>query len=98
MDGLIYVVGGGDGKDWLCSAEVHFHSSQYKSVPDDVKLTACRCTTQRKMFGDPLPTFQPNVGSVVSVKLSSLTIHLSHLVNTEITVVCSVYPCLIFNL
>jgi hypothetical protein len=22
MDGLIYVVGGGDGKDWLCSAEV----------------------------------------------------------------------------
>lgn len=33
MDGLIYVVGGGDGKDWLCSAEVHFHSSQYKPVP-----------------------------------------------------------------
>ena len=24
MDGLIYVVGGGDGKDWLCSAEVSF--------------------------------------------------------------------------
>ena len=23
MDGLIYVVGGGDGKDWLCSAEVY---------------------------------------------------------------------------
>ena len=23
MDGLIYVVGGGDGKDWLCSAEVN---------------------------------------------------------------------------
>jgi hypothetical protein len=22
MDGLIYVVGGGDGRDWLCSAEV----------------------------------------------------------------------------
>ena len=22
MDGLIYVVGGGDGKDWLCSAQV----------------------------------------------------------------------------
>ena len=33
MDGLIYVVGGGDGKDWLCSAEVHFQSSQYKPVP-----------------------------------------------------------------
>ena len=25
MDGLIYVVGGGDGKDWLCSAEVQFN-------------------------------------------------------------------------
>ena len=25
MDGQIYVVGGGDGKDWLCSAEVNFH-------------------------------------------------------------------------
>ena len=23
MDGLVYVVGGGDGKDWLCSAEVY---------------------------------------------------------------------------
>ena len=26
MDGLIYVVGGGDGKDWLCSAEVNIIS------------------------------------------------------------------------
>ena len=33
MDGLIYVVGGGDGNEWLCSVEVHFHSSQYKPVP-----------------------------------------------------------------
>ena len=31
MDGLIYVVGGGDGKDWLCSAEVHFHSSRSRT-------------------------------------------------------------------
>ena len=27
MDGLIYVVGGGDGKDWLCSAEVEVEAS-----------------------------------------------------------------------
>ena len=35
MDGLIYVVGGGDGKDWLCSAEVHTptHYWSPRSIP-----------------------------------------------------------------
>jgi hypothetical protein len=29
MDGLIYVVGGGDGKDWLCSAEVSIFADKH---------------------------------------------------------------------
>lgn len=35
MDGLIYVVGGGDGKDWLCSAEVYDpQKNVWRSIAD----------------------------------------------------------------
>lgn len=35
MEGLIYVVGGGDGKDWLCSAEVYDpKKNAWRSIAD----------------------------------------------------------------
>ena len=50
MDGLIYVVGGGDGKDWLCSAEVNRDIFTNKCLR--LLFPWCRSTIRRRMFGD----------------------------------------------
>ena len=47
VDGVIYVVGGGDGKEWLCSAEAYNTRTQKWSCIsrysywDKLNLTAC---------------------------------------------------------
>ena len=43
LDGRIYVVGGGDGKEWLCSSEVYNPKTDKWSLISDLKTKRWKC-------------------------------------------------------
>ena len=63
MDGLIYVVGGGDGKDWLCSAEVRTVSVNLLELFTTPNV---RFMIRRKILGGRWLTSPPRGGSAAS--------------------------------